>query len=761
MNLRTRKRTGAIAVALAMAGALLAPAQAYAADGILEAPIRLETGHIDAFNPVLDDDGSLRLALKEDVTGSHVLRTPESVELFVKPAAQLTVPEGYLPGMPSSIYLLPLTQDHTLIWPGWDTQGITSVFPGADTDIVVSAVDGPGEVFLWTQGGFGQPASLMKGGSGYTLPNTISQPYPAHTHANWAFTAPGTYKFTVRADVTAGNGAAGSSQSATYTFVVAERTQLTPETPTQDGSTVTIPAQDWVAYTDGAGNPLAPGPYTLDDGETFAVSATPALGFDLAEGAESSWNFEYEAPAPQAIAIVNPAHHYHQGSPIPLTVSATPEVTDGSYEWFVQRVDQPAPVKVEGETGAALTLAAEQALDNAQVTARLLAADGATELAVAPAITIDIDDHGAAPFNIVTVSGAAGHYHTGDTASLTASVSPASVLTNWVWEVQRAGETGWTAVDGASTAAHSFEVTEELEGALVRARLAFDDGAPYVASAPVEIEIDDHHGEEPVETTLSIAGLAHHYHTGDVANLTAVQDPETGENHYHWFVKRAGDESFAVIPGALTANLAYTVTAEDADAEIIVRLYDHDHAVIAESTPVVIEIDDHHGEEPGDEKPDHAPVEPAETVLDGIPAGGIELDKSTVAQGGTVTVQIGEGTEHAGRWVAAWMFSTPVLLGGDWQQVADNGTILVRIPADAAPGAHRIAVFDAAGSLIGWQSVQVTSASTGAAGTAPGGGLATTGADLPLYAIGGAALLILAAGAALMVARRRTRAIED
>ena len=681
MKLLTRKRTGAAAVALAMMGAMLAPTPAFAAPVVVygetrevnDAEIRLDQGHIDTFTPVLNEDGTLRLLLKEDHTATNTLRTPESVELFVKEAAKLTFPDGYVPGVSGDVYHLPLTQDHNLIWPGWETQLIQSQFPGADTDIVVSEIDGPGQVFLWTAGAFGfGTVPLTKEGS-FELPNTISQPYPAHTHAAWAFTEPGTYKFSVQANVTATNGATGSTQVATYTFVVAERTQLTPEAPTQSGNTVTIPEHRWITYTDGAGNVLSG---SVELSADLTVNAAVAYGFDLAGGATASWNFEYEAPVTQSLAITGLAHHYHQGSPILLQAIPSPLVDGAQYEWLLQRVDQSAPVPVTGATGQNVLFPAEQALDGALVTARLLAADGTTELAVAPAVTIEIDDHGAAPFNVVTISGAAHHYHTGDMASLTAGVEPLSVLNRYEWQVRLAGETDWETVADVHGDEYEFEVTEALDGAHVRAVLTYNDGTPYVTSAPIEIEIDDH---------------------------------------------GAGDHG-----------------------------------------------DDEHGDDEDEDhpKPEGSPSEPAENALDGITAGGIELDRNAVDQGGTVRVQVGEGTDRAGEWIAAWMFSTPVLLGGDWQLVGADGSILVRIPANTTPGAHSVAVYDAAGQLIGWQSLDVRAADgggaggadasgAGASGAGAGGGLATTGSGGSGVALGGAALAMIAAGAALVLMRRR------
>ena len=763
MQLLTRKRAGALALTLAVVGAVIAPTQAHAAPTLLDDPITLETGHIDAFNPVLEDDGSLRLALKEDVTGSHVLRTPESVELFVKPAALKTVPAGYLPGMPAEIYHLPLTQDHALIWPGWDTQAITSAYPAADTDIVVSDIEGPGQVFLWSQGNFGEPKSLLKDGTSYELPSTISQPYPAHTHANWAFTEPGTYKFTVRADVAASTGASGSSDTATYTFVVAERTALTPEAPVQSGNTVTIPEQAWMSYTDASGALLQAGSRELT--ADLDIRAVPALGFDLASGAASTWSFSYEPPATSTLIVEGLRHHYHQGSAIELNAVADPAEDGATYQWFVQRKDQSAPVQLAGEQGDTLRLTAEQAYDEARVSAKLIGENGVVAATAAP-VVLDIDDHGAEPYQVLTIEGLRDHYHTGSIANFSAKVAPASVLDRFEWQLRLAGENDWKTAAGDHGAAYALKVLESHEGAQLRAVLTFDDGEPYVTSDPVTIEVDDHHGEEPVETELSITGLESAYAVGSVAKLAAVQQPQTDEDHYHWFVKRAGEQDYTVIPEAATSKLEYSVLAEDAGAQLIVRLYDHDHGVIAESKPVTLNVLPSTG--PGDQKPGRAPAEQDERTLEGVAAGGIELDREDVKQGGTVTIALDGGSAHAGQWVAAWMFSTPVLLGGDWQQLDANGALTVRVPADASPGAHRIAVFDTAGALVGWQSIAVAAADTGDGGgtgsTGSGStgngtqGLERTGAEAPMLAAGASALLLLGGLAALAIARRRSSA---
>ena len=113
---------------------------------------------------------------------------------------------------------------------------------------------------------------------------------------------------------------------------------------------------------------------------------------------------------------------------------------------------------------------------------------------------------------------------------------------------------------------------------------------------------------------------------------------------------------------------------------------------------------------------------------------------STAARGTTITVSV--GARLAGKTVNVWLHSAPVLLGT--RTVSADGTARVAIPADTALGAHRVAVLAADGSLIGWDDITVTAAELR---------LASTGVDLGAPA--GAALLLLLAGAGLVLRRKR------
>ena len=113
---------------------------------------------------------------------------------------------------------------------------------------------------------------------------------------------------------------------------------------------------------------------------------------------------------------------------------------------------------------------------------------------------------------------------------------------------------------------------------------------------------------------------------------------------------------------------------------------------------------------------------------------------SSVPVGGTVPLTF--TADRAGQTVVAFAFSTPTALGT--HTVSAANTITVTLPSTLAAGQHRIAVYAVDGTLIGWQYIQVVPAGTA---------LAATGADLTVPV--GVGVLLLLAGAGLVLARRR------
>ena len=187
----------------------------------------LNRGHADIFDLTSDAAGALTLRIKEDATGSGVLREPEQTLLAI-PASTLTqIPDGVsqTTGAPAAAYLLGQSGDNqaTVLWPGWDTLGIAA--GGYDAARFHITYSGPadGRIYAFTSS-FAEGLKAVTADGSYDLApggDDIDQPYAAHKHVNWLFTRAGRYTLTVQASAwTPGATGAASAQSAAHTYTI-------------------------------------------------------------------------------------------------------------------------------------------------------------------------------------------------------------------------------------------------------------------------------------------------------------------------------------------------------------------------------------------------------------------------------------------------------------------------------------------------------------------------------------------------------------
>jgi 5'-nucleotidase len=247
-------------------------------------------------------------------------------------------------------------------------------------------------------------------------------------------------------------------------------------------------------------------------------------------------------------------------------------------------------------------------------------------------------------------------------------------------------------------------------------------------------------------------------------DLTSLGSPQNTSLTPEWTGSDATFEPITVTGGAATVSL--TVPADAAAASEIVLTAQPSGTVVR--VPVSVNADD---TEPEPTKPTTPPVGVDSEDLPADAEGGISVAPDVVNPGDEITVFV--GTEHAGEWVAVWMYSAPTLIA-DWQQVSAAGSVTATIPTDAAPGEHTIAVTDANGDVLGWTTIRVLDAdgtpgepgtpgtpgggdgSGNGSGNGNGGGLAVTGATVAPFAV--LALLLLLAGATVLITRRRAQA---
>ena len=168
-------------------------------------------GHFDLGPRIVD--GKLKLQVKDDRSQPASWVDPSTLTFSLGDKATLKAPDALnfvaTPGQ--DVWMISSSQSAGVPWLGMNSQA----------EEIVSKTSGEVKVSVFTSGGLGGGVGehlLQEEGSSYTLPANT------HAHQNWVFTAPGTYKLTISAQVTpkqgeqisgedggSGDGAAASS----------------------------------------------------------------------------------------------------------------------------------------------------------------------------------------------------------------------------------------------------------------------------------------------------------------------------------------------------------------------------------------------------------------------------------------------------------------------------------------------------------------------------------------------------------------------
>ena len=248
----------------------------------------ISVGHVDLGPRLID--GQWRAGLRHDAESGAVWRDPNQTVLRVNDAAIMTAPDSAdypfladVAGKP--VYVVPQTQNPSVVWLGWNTQdpAVTATIDRGLT-MRVGPVSGPGRAWLFLQSGtFGKPLLLADSGA---APGDVWIDSGTHVHANWAFSAPGTYTATVTflGTTTAGEAVAAST---TLRFAVGDAASaseaLAMAAPAASGSGSGVPA---AGASQGSGASTAnPGA----GGSGAAGSSEPAS--PSSEGGLPDWAF--------------------------------------------------------------------------------------------------------------------------------------------------------------------------------------------------------------------------------------------------------------------------------------------------------------------------------------------------------------------------------------------------------------------------------------------------------------------------------------
>ena len=247
----------------------------------------ISVGHVDLGPRLID--GQWRAGLRHDAETGAVWRDPNQTVLRVSDAAIMTAPDSAdypfladVAGKP--VYVVPQTQNPSVVWLGWNTQdpAVTATIDRGLT-MRVGPVSGPGRAWLFLQSGtFGKPLLLADSGA---APGDVWIDSGTHVHANWAFSAPGTYTATVTflGTTTAGEAVAAST---TLRFAVGDAASaseaLAMAAPAASGSgSGSGPGDPAAGASQGAGsssaNPGAAGPGAAGSSESASPSSEGGL----------------------------------------------------------------------------------------------------------------------------------------------------------------------------------------------------------------------------------------------------------------------------------------------------------------------------------------------------------------------------------------------------------------------------------------------------------------------------------------------------
>lgn len=327
----------------------------------------LDRGHADIFDLTSDAAGTLTLRIKEDATGSGVMREPEQTLLAVNKSTLTQIPASVsqATGAPSAAYLLGQSGDNqaTVLWPGWDTLGVAA--GGYDAARFHISYTGPenGRIYAFTSSFTEDTKAVTNDGSFDLAPegDDIDQPYAAHKHVNWLFTRAGRYTLTVQASAwTPGNTGAANAQSAarTYTIDVADEASCLAESaaaPSTDqaqpapgvgpgsvGSTNNQAAQDQSgnAAPGATGGPTAPATNTGATGTTSGANPAPASGARTTSGSNAgercvATRITREATEAEAATLASnkaPANTARTTLTVSVGDGASGNATDGHFD---------------------------------------------------------------------------------------------------------------------------------------------------------------------------------------------------------------------------------------------------------------------------------------------------------------------------------------------------------------------------------------------------------------------------------------------
>lgn len=234
--------------------------------------VRLTTAHVDLrviYQPE-DPTNKLALVVRDDDHG--ISHRSNEVALVVAENARLLLP-GDLPPFGNAgdpLWILPQTQDPTLLYLGLSTEGLPSgEFPDG-LALFLRAVLGPGQVFVW-QASLGGLEVRVNSRDGLDDRDLIPLVSGSHSHWNFGFTTNGVYELVFEVQ-----GRRAGAETNDFSLPTPIRFEVEPLPPPAETPFTRWQRTQWPGVDD----PAVIGPAADPDGDGVVNAVEYALGLD-------------------------------------------------------------------------------------------------------------------------------------------------------------------------------------------------------------------------------------------------------------------------------------------------------------------------------------------------------------------------------------------------------------------------------------------------------------------------------------------------
>ncbi|WP_230627669.1 choice-of-anchor M domain-containing protein [Roseiconus lacunae] len=330
-------------------------------------------------------------------------------------------------------------------------------------------------------------------------------------------------------------------------------------------------------------------PLTADlDGERMYIQARVAYesGNTALVGGAYPYLTVIDNASEQLFLFSSLPDHFHQGAPVDLQLFADPGVGEGDsivWEWRWPGMQWETLPSAEGLTHQMI---AEQSMDGVEIRATLQFASPEFDPMVAGPVMIEIDDHGSAPVQQLTIAGDLSVI-ANNSVTLTGQLPPnvSTVLTTYLWEHKGAGESTFSPIAGQSGSTLSFPATLDDDGAEYRVSILKPDGTvAYGPSPAVSLNVISGSGVVPFalpKVVISEPGYAYNTIGADF-NGDGLQDAlvngfadVTYLTEVVW-APNLGDGTFGerqtILPGTsdFIANVFPIDADQDGDLDVVV-----------------------------------------------------------------------------------------------------------------------------------------------------------------------------------------------